>query len=44
MLFASKEEFDMIEEKYSAIEGNRQHINRLEAYLATILRSDAKAS
>jgi uncharacterized protein YndB with AHSA1/START domain len=34
MVFRSKEQRDLLVEKYGAIEGNRQTIDRLEAYLA----------
>jgi uncharacterized protein YndB with AHSA1/START domain len=33
MVFKSKEEKDMVVEKYGAIEGNKQTMNRLEEYL-----------
>lgn len=33
MLFPTKEERDMVVEKYGAIEGNNQTMNKLEAYL-----------
>lgn len=34
MLFTTKEERTIVVEKYGAIEGNRQTMNRLEAYLS----------
>jgi uncharacterized protein YndB with AHSA1/START domain len=41
MVFTSKEERDLVVEKYGAVEGNRQTMNRLEEYLlgAIALRS-----
>lgn len=33
MVFVSKEEFDRVVQKYGAIEGNRQTMDKLEAYL-----------
>ena len=34
MVFRTKDQRDMVVEKYGAIEGNRQTLDRLEAYLA----------
>lgn len=36
MVFRTKEEKDMVVEKYGAIEGNTQTMNRLEAYLTQL--------
>ena len=39
MLFVSKEEKDMVVEKHGAIEGNRQTMDRLEAYCQKIIQA-----
>jgi hypothetical protein len=36
MLFPTKEERDMVVEKFGAIEGNKQTMDKLEAYLRTM--------
>ena len=36
MVFKTKEERDFVVEKYGALEGNRQTMNKLEAYLKTM--------
>lgn len=36
MVFKTKQERDFVVEKYGAIEGNRQTMNRLEAYLSKL--------
>ncbi|MES2373549.1 MAG: SRPBCC family protein [Bacteroidota bacterium] len=39
MLFVSKEERDMVVEKHGAVEGNRQTMDRLEAYCQKIIQA-----
>ena len=43
-VFVSAEEFRIVVEKYHAIEGNRQHLNKLEEFLAKIQQENVAAN